>query len=132
MSNNCYKPSIYNPMGNFLPFDDRKREAVCDIPIKEHYNLLISKGETYDNTFRLNFNPNAVTTSYPDITGFAKYLFNDPARCRDTGYLCRTNADQTRNLDRMGYNYPGVNDKIYQEINNNKKETVYYLGGHTN
>jgi hypothetical protein len=119
-------------MGNFLPFDDRKREAVCDTPMNEHYNLLLSKGETYDNTFRLNFNPNAVTTSYPDITGFAKYLFNDPARCRDTGYLCRTNADQTRNLDRMGYNYPGVNDKIYQEINNNKKETIYYLGGHTN
>ena len=131
MNNNCYKPSIYNPMGNFLPFDDRKREAVCDVPINYHHSLLISKGETYDNTFRLNFNPNAVTTSYPDISGFAKYLFNDPAKCRDTGYLCRTNADQTRNLDRMGYNYPGVNDKIYQEIDN-KKSNIYYLGGHTN
>jgi hypothetical protein len=103
-------------MGNFLPFDDRKREAVCDIPINEHYSYLMPKKEIYDNTFRLNFNPNAVTTSYPDISGFANYLFKDPARCRDTGYLCRTNADQTKNLDRISYNYPGVNDKYYQEI----------------
>jgi hypothetical protein len=64
------------------------------------------------------------------MTELAKYLFKDPARCRDTGYLCRTNADQTRNLDRLGFNNP--NDKIYQEINNNNKDNIYYLGGHTN
>ena len=129
MSNNCYKPSIYNPIGNFLPFDDRKRPAVCDVSEEEHNNYLMHKGENFDGTFRLNFNPNAVTTSYPDITGFAKYLFNDPARCRDNGYLCRTNVDQTRNLDRIGFN---PNDKFYQGINNKPKETIYYLGGHTN
>lgn len=130
MSNNCYKPSIANPMGNFLPFDNRDRSAVCDVPINEHYDYLLQnkKGETYDNTFRLNFNPNAVTTSYPDISGFASYLFNNTAKCRDTGYLCKTNADQTKNLDRIGYNF---SDKYYQEINNNKN-ILYYIGGHTN
>jgi hypothetical protein len=129
MSDNCYKPNIYNPMGNFLPFDDRNRSAVCNISMNEHYNYLMQKNETFDSTFRLNFNPNAVTTSYPDITGFAKYLFKDPARCRDTGYLCRTDADQTKNVDRMGFN---PNDKYYQEINYNSKGNKFNIGGHTN
>ena len=131
MNNNCYKPNINNPMGNFLPFDNRDRPAVCDIPMIEHYSYL-TKNNNFDNTFRLNFNPNAVTTSYPDISGFAKYLFNDPAKCRDTGYLCRTNADETRNLDRIisGYN---PNDNYYQEIANKKPSSnIYYIGGHTN
>ncbi len=123
-------PNINNPMGNFLPFDERNRPAVCDIPISEHHSYLMSNKETFDGTFRLNFNPNAVTTSYPDISGLANYLFNDPAKCRNTGYLCRTNADQTMNLDRMGYN---PNDKYYQEINSNySKNNIYYLGGHSN
>ena len=132
MSNCCYNPNKNNPMGNFLPFDNRKRPEVCDVPIEEHYKFL-EKKENYDNTFRLNFNPNAVTSSYPDTIGLAKFLFNDPAKCRNTGYLCRTNADQTRNLDRMtiGYN---PNDKYYQEINNNScnNTNIYYIGGHTN
>jgi hypothetical protein len=132
MSDNCYKPNIYNPMGNFLPFDKRDRLPVCNVPITEHHQFLTPKGETFSDTFKLNFNPNPVTTSYPDITELAKYLFKDPAKCRDTGYLCRTNADQTRNLDRMGFNYPGVNEKVYQEINNNNNNNIYYLGGHTN
>jgi hypothetical protein len=133
MSDNCYKPNINNPMGNFLPFDNRDKPAVCDVPISEYYQYLTPNGEAFSDTFKLNFFSNSVTTSYPDITGLAKYLFKDPARCRDTGYLCRTNADQTRNLDRMGFNNP--NDKIYQEINNTKtdtKDTIYYFGGHTN
>ena len=134
MNNNCcYYPNKNNPMGNFLPFDNRDKPPVCNVPIEEHYKFL-EKKENYDNTFRLNFNPNAVTTSYPDTVGLAKFLFNDPAKCRDTGYLCRTNADQTRNLDRMtiGYN---PNDKYYQEINTSScagSSNIYYIGGHTN
>jgi hypothetical protein len=126
MSAFCYKPNKNNPMGNFLPFDDRTRPEVCNVPVDEHFKYL--KGDKFDNAFRLNFNPNAVTTSYPDITGFANYLFKDPARCRDTGYLCVTNADETRNLDRMGFS---PNEKYYQEINN-KATNIYYIGGHTN
>ena len=102
----------------------------CFIISKQY---LTPNGESFSDTFKLNFNPNPVTTSYPDITELAKYLFKDPARWRDTGYLCRTNADQTRNLDRLGCNNP--NDKIYQEINSNNKDknnTIYYLGGHAN
>ena len=137
MNNNCcYMPNRNNPMGNFLPFDNRDRPAVCDIPMTEHYSYL-TKNNNFDNTFRLNFNPNAVTTAYPDITGLANYLFKDPARCRSTGYLCRTNADQTRNIDRTymnGYNPKDIN---YQEINNNINTSIntgniYYIGSHTN
>jgi hypothetical protein len=122
-------PNKHNPMGNFLPFDNRDRPAVCDTPMTEHYKYL-NKNDNFDNTFRLNFNPNAVTTSYPDTTGLAHFLFSNPARCRDTGYLCRTDAGETRNLDRMGFN---PQDKYYQEINNNyNKSNIYYIGGHTN
>ncbi len=132
MSDNCYKPNIYNPMGNFLPFDKRDRTAVCNVPISEHYSNLTPKGEAFDDTFKLNFNPNPVTTSYPDTTGLAHFLFKNPSKCRDTGYLCVSNADQTRNLDRMGYN---SNDKYYQEINTDtkiNKDVIYYFGGRTN
>jgi len=125
-------PNRNNPMGNFLPFDNRDRPAVCDIPMTEHYKYL-NRCDNFDNTFRLNFNPNAVTTSYPDTTGLAKFLFSNPAMCRDTGYLCRTNADETRNLDRMGFN---PKDKYFQEINynntGNNSTNIYYIGGHSN
>ncbi len=130
MSDNCYQPNINNPMGNFMPFDKRDRPAVCDIPALQHQQYLTPKGEEFSDTFKLNFNPNPVTTSYPDISALAKFLFKNPAECRETGYLCRTNAGETRNLDRMGFN---SNEKVYQEINNNyKSDTIYYMGGHTN
>ena len=77
--NDCYQPNVNNPMGNFLPFDNRKRPEVCDVPISEHHDYLMPKNETFNETFKLNFNPNAVTTSYPDISGLAHYLFKDPA-----------------------------------------------------
>jgi len=96
---NCYNNEKYNPMGNFLPFDDRNRQKACDIT--NNSNI---------------FYTNPVTTSYPDTTGFAKFLFPDPGRCRETGYLCKTNADSTLNLDRKMYLY---DDKNYMTINNN-------------
>jgi hypothetical protein len=88
-----------NPMGNFLPFDDRKREPACRDNIKP----------------TIHFYTMPVTTSAPDSVGFAHYLFPNSARCRETGYLCQTNADTTYNLDRLAY-YPG--DAYYQKINN--------------
>ena len=126
--NNCYNPNINNPMGNFMPFDERDRMAVCKVPYKENLNNLLKPSDLVDDTFKLNFNTNPVTTSYPDITGFANYLFPDPARCRSTGYLCRTNAGKTFNLDRLGYT---PNEKYYQLINNNKTNK-FDIGGHTN
>lgn len=130
MSNNCIKPNVNNPMGNFLPFDPRDRMAVCNVGQKEHLNNLLKSSDLVDETFKLNFNPNPVTTSYPDITGFAKYLFPDPARCRSTGYLCKTNADTTFNLDRLGYD---PNDKQYQMIDTSKAYmNSFKIGGHTN
>lgn len=126
MSGHCYKPNENNPMGNFLPFDPRDKQPVCTVSVNEHLKYLNT--DNTDNAFRLNFNPNAVTTSYPDISGLAHFLFKAPARCRDTGYLCVTNADQTRNLDRMGFS---PDDKYYQEINS-KATNIYYMSGHTN
>jgi len=123
---NCYKPNKNNPMGNFLPFDPRDKKQVCTVSMNEHFKYL--NVDNTDHAFRLNFNPNAVTTSYPDISGLAKFLFKDPARCRDTGYLCVTNAGETRNLDRIGFS---PNETYYQEINS-KVTTGFNIGGHTN
>ena len=30
----------------------------------------------------------SVTTSAADTVGFANFLFPNPARCRETGYMC--------------------------------------------
>jgi len=99
----CYQTNILNPMKNFMPFDNRTREGACN------------NTEKLENTFNI---PRAytmpVTTSYADSTAFANFLFPNPARCRETGYLCVTNADETKNLDRLAY-YP--NDTYYQTIN---------------
>jgi hypothetical protein len=124
----CYKPNINNPMGNFLPFDDRKREPTCIVPARENLDNLVKYSDIVDDSFKYHFNPQPVTNSYPDTTAFAKFLFPDPARCRDTGYLCRTNADSTLNLDRLAY-LP--KDKYYQEINS-KNTNQFKIGGHTN
>ena len=132
LNNSCYNPNINNPMGNFLPFDRRDREPVCNVSNKEHLDNLLKYGDVVDDSFKYNFNPQPVTTSYPDTTAFAKLLFPDPSRCRDTGYLCKTNVDKTKNLDRYNLNYyPG--DKYYQMIDNSKaNENVFKIGGHTN
>ncbi len=115
MSDKCYKSTVFNPMGNFLPFDNRMREQACKDTIEKEKNL-IGSNYNIDETFPKIFYTMPVTTSYPDTTGFAKFLFPDPARCRDTGYLCMSNADSTINIDRMGI-YAG--EKNYQEINQN-------------
>lgn len=125
MSDNCYKPTRNNPMGNHLPFSSPTKEKTCDTQFSENLNLLYSnymnKNNTneqmnFDETFKYNFNTNPVTTSYPDSIELAKYLFADPARCRNTGYLCKINADSTLNLDRLAY-YP--NEQYYQNISPN-------------
>ncbi len=125
---NCYKPNINNPMGNFLPFDDRTREPVCNVLFKEHLDNLLKSGEVVDDTLQYKFNPQPVTSSYPDTTGFAKFLFPDPARCRETGYLCKTNAASTLNLNRIVYyhNYQEINRPPFKNVNEFK------IGGHTN
>ncbi len=116
MSENCYKPTINNPMGNHLPFSSPTKEKTCDTPFSENLNLLHQNLSNYDETFKHNFYTNPVTTSYPDSVSLAKYLFADPARCRNTGYMCKINADSTLNLDRLAY-YP--NEQYYQTISPN-------------
>jgi hypothetical protein len=56
-----------------------------------------------------------VTTNAPDTVSFAKLLFPNPSQCRDTGYLCVSNADSTLSLDRLAY---FKDDNYYQTINN--------------
>jgi hypothetical protein len=109
-----------NPMGNFLPFDSRTRESAC--PVTNTTNLL-PKNEIADDTYKHIFVTQPVTTSYPDSTGFAKFLFKDPSECRDTGYLCRSNVDQTLNIDRLVY-YP--KETFYQSVDAPKLKTYKF------
>lgn len=119
----CYAPSIVNPMMNFMPFDSRTREKACDIKTStsmvidgNNNNNTTTSATTNNNIFNI---PRAytmpVTSSMNDSMAFANFLFPNPARCRETGYLCKTNADMTHNLDRFAY-YP--NDTFYQTITN--------------
>jgi hypothetical protein len=108
-NNNCYIPNSQNPMGNFLPFDKRDRSAVCETSTEKKFKLLDANNDTFRNIFYTN----PVTESYPDTTGLAKFLFSNPSQCRDTGYLCRTNVDQTLNLNRLEF-YPL--EQNYQQI----------------
>lgn len=81
------------------------------------------------NTLSHIFNTQPVTTSAPDSMEFARFLYADPARCRNTGYLCKSNVDTTTNHSRMEY-YP--NDKYYQTINNNyNKNSMLPIGSHS-
>jgi hypothetical protein len=122
----CYAPNIMNPMMNFLPFDNRTRNKACTVEKLDNSNSMIVNGNN-NNTTTSNittdnniFNiPRAytmpVTSSMNDTMGLAKFLYPNPARCRETGYMCKTNADMTYNLDRLAY-YP--NDSYYQTITN--------------
>jgi hypothetical protein len=100
----CYKSTPNNIMMNFMPFDDRLRGPAC-------------KEKIENNTGIKNIYTMPVTTSIPDTMEFARFLFPNPARCRETGYLCVTNADSTLSLDRLAYykdesNYQTVNNKF--------------------
>ncbi len=99
----CNKSSIYNPMSNFMPFDDRTKQPACR--------------ENIENTTGIYGYTMPVTTSAPDTMGFANFLFPNPARCRETGYMCVVNADCTKNLDRLAYY---ANEKHFQPITNPK------------
>ena len=97
----------YNPMNNFLPFDSRDKKTVVNTIVKSNPN---------DRTYQM-----PVTTSYPDTTAFAKFLFPNTSACRDTGYLCISNADSTVNTDRLAY-YPTESQYYspgYAKPNNN-------------
>jgi len=99
--NNCNKQTIYNPMSNFMPFDNRTKNSACR--------------ENIENTTGIrNIYTMPVTTSAPDTISFARFLFPNPAKCRESGYSCIINTDTTRSLDRLSY-YP--NDTYYQVIN---------------
>ena len=101
---NCTKGTIYNPLGNFMPFDSRTKQPACR--------------ENIENTTGIkNIYTMPVTTSASDTMGYANFLFPNPARCRETGYMCVVNADSTQSLDRLAY-YPG--DTYYQSINKKK------------
>ena len=100
----CYNSTPSNPMMNFMPFDNRTRAPACV--------------EKIENTTGIqNIYTMPVTSSAPDTIQFANFLFPNPARCRETGYLCVTNANSTLNLDRLAYykdesNYQTVNNKF--------------------
>ena len=99
--NNCTKNTIYNPQSNFMPFDSRTKQPACR--------------ENIENTTGIqNIYTMPVTTSAADTIGFANFLFPNPARCRETGYMCVVNVDSTYNLERLAY-YPG--DTYFQSIN---------------
>ena len=101
----CYKSTPNNVMMNFMPFDDRTRAPACGEKIE-------------NNTGIKNIYTMPVTTSAPDTIGFAKFLFPNPAFCRETGYMCVTNAYSTLNLDRLAYHKDEAN---YQTIDNKFK-----------
>ena len=102
--NNCTKNTIYNPQSNFMPFDNRDKAPACR--------------ELETNTTGIkNIYTMPVTTSSADTIEYAKFLFPNPARCRETGYMCVVNADSSQSLDRLVY-YSG--DIYYQTINTKK------------
>lgn len=112
---NCNKPTQYNPMGNFLPFDRGDKQPTCR--------------ENLENTTGIyNMYTMPVTTSTQNSISFANYLFPNPARCRETGYMCVVNADCTKNLDRLAYY---KDETVFQIINTSastepcKYEQVY-------
>lgn len=123
MNNNCTKSSIYNPMNNFMPFDDRNKQPACQENIDNTSgNLQFPKIEDLGNRpfpkiedLGIHIYTMPVTTSVADSIGFANFLFPNPARCRETGYMCVATADCTKNLDRLAYYSKEPN---YQTINN--------------
>ena len=143
--NECYKSNYDNPMMNFIPFDKMNRPPACE-PNKEEEEKEIKYWNANHTTKleELVGFPRAytmpVTTSSQDSVAFAKILYPDTAilrhcgyptdylgfancvypetaNCRNNGYLCKSNADNTFNLDRLSY-YP--NDPYYQKIDTSK------------
>jgi hypothetical protein len=53
--------------------------------------------------FERNIIQNPVKDIIPDQTSFAKYLFPNTAKCRDTGYLCKVEAINERQLNRLSF-----------------------------
>ena len=113
----CYKSNPNNPMMNFLPFDNRNRQSAC-----------LEKVENNNGIQGIYTMP--VTTNVPDTIEFAKLLFPNPAKCRETGYLCYSTADNTMSLDRLAYY---KDEKYFQTINSSaKSDPKFSILSHTN
>ena len=95
----CYS-SILNPVGNYLPFDNMKRQSAC------------INSNTINNIGIQQLYKMPVTNSYPDTTHFAHYLYRNQAECRDTSYICKKNAYDTIDVDKLQY----YDMKPYQQV----------------
>jgi hypothetical protein len=102
----CYSSNSDNPMKNFMPFDDRNRGPACN--------------DNFTNNTVSNAYTMPVTTCVQDTITFAKSLFPNTSKCRETGYMCISTEESKYNIDRLAY-YP--KDQYYQTISgkNDKK-----------
>ena len=103
----CFESNISNPFMNYLPISsETDRNSNCDIDHKELYKNFY-KGSMFNpcelrkhDYFFNNFYTQPVTTVVNNQTNFAKTLFPDTAKCRNTGYSCKINTDMSKKQDR--------------------------------
>jgi hypothetical protein len=96
-----------NPFNNPLPFVTRSSNPVNpnDLYLKSSFNDIPTLVNPY-------FERHNITIPKNDQASFAKFLFPNPSKCRDTGYLCKIEESRGRVLNRVGFE----NDKYKSQF----------------
>jgi hypothetical protein len=87
-----------NPLNNPLPFITKSLNQVNenDLYLKSSLNDVPTLVNPY-------FERHNITIPDHDQDKFAKFLFPNPSKCRDTGYLCKIEQSSGRVLNRIDF-----------------------------
>jgi hypothetical protein len=97
---NCFKPTTDNPFMNYLNLGtSTNKSKSCDIS-KKKIETKFYEGSMFTphelkikDNFIEKYTTNPVTTVVNDQSAYAKFLFPNTSKCRDDGYLCKTNNE---------------------------------------
>lgn len=106
--NNCYAPVGNNPfMNNMYGLDkSMTRESACIVERSDIENQFYENSsfkpveKKLEDNFMRPFYTQPVTDSIAG-SSFAKFLYPNTSKCRDTGYICKTNCEQLKQNDRL-------------------------------
>jgi len=104
---NCFNSTKDNPFMNYLNLgSNTNKQKACSVTNKK-LEKKFYEGSSFSphelkikDNFIEQYQTNPVTTNINDQTQYAKFLFSNPSKCRDDGYLCKTNTDISKSKTR--------------------------------
>jgi hypothetical protein len=117
----CYQPNASNPFMNYLHLGTNidKLDA-CNVErrnIEKSFfeNSILESNEKKTSELLMRHFYTQPETQVVNDSSFAKFLYPNTSSCRDSGYICKSNAEGLKNYDRIVLN--GNSAMQYYKVN---------------